>query len=140
MLLIESPHSLDRVFLENGQGRDAHSRRGPHVGNINILKPVVVVVETADTHPRPDVFDSGLQSHIREGSVAIVVIEILPPEIVYHEKIGPAIAVIVGPSAGETESRVVLSQAGLPRHIAEGTVAVVAHHEVRWTVFGVVVR
>ena len=70
----------------------------------------------------------------------MIVIKILPTEIVHHIKIGPAIAIVIIPRAAKTIARVVFVETGFLCDVAESSVAVVTHHEIRWTIFGGVVR
>src|SRR5579862_7037943 len=130
MLAIQRPHFFGRVLLENILRRDAYPRSRPHIRDIKILSSIVIVVEPADAHTCADVFDSSLRCDIGKSSVAIVAIKILPPEIVYHVKIGPSIAVVITPSTAETVTGVIPVEPRFRRHVAEGSVPVVAHHKV----------
>ncbi len=85
------------------------------LADVEVLAAVVVVIEPADAHPRPDVLDARLRSHVRESSVTVVAIQILAAEIIHHVQIGPAIAVVVAPSAAKTVARVVLVQSRFAR-------------------------
>src|SRR5208282_1324019 len=120
--------------------RDAHASGGPHIGDIEILGAVVVVIEPADAHASADVFNSSLRSDIGKGPIAVVAIQILPAKVVHHVEVGPAVAVVIAPSATKTVARVVPIKARLRGDVAETSVPVVAHHEVGWAVLRVVIR
>ena len=139
MLPVQSPDILGRVFLENFLGRDAFAGSGPHVSHVNILGAVLVEVGPANAHARTDVFNTCLRSHIRKGSIAIVTVKILTPEIIHHVKVGPSISVVIAPAAAETVTRVVLIKARLRSHVTERSVAVVPHHEIRRAILGVMI-
>ena len=140
VFLIEGSHFLGRAFFEDFLHRDAFAGRGPHIADVEILRAVVVVVEPGNAHPRADVFDRRLRSNVREGSVAIVAVEILSAKIIDHVEIGPAVAIVVAPSAAEAVARVVLVQAGLCGDVAERAVALVAHQKVGRAVLRIVIR
>ena len=140
MPVIERSRLLGCVFLEDILHRNALARRRPHVRYVEVFRAIIVVVEPADTHARADVFHLGSRGDVSKSSVAVVAIKIFPPEIIYHVKIGPAIAVEIGPAASKAVARVVLVETGLGSYIAKCAVAVVAHHEVRRPVVGVIIR
>ncbi len=140
VLVVESARDGGRIFLKHVLHGDALARRGPHVGDVDVFRAVVVVVEAADAHASADVFNSSLRGDVGEGAVTVVAVEILAAKIVDDVKIGPAIAVEVGPATAKTVAGIVLVKPGLSGHVTKRTVALVAHHEVRRTVVGVVVR
>ena len=83
MLAIECPNLFRSARLEDFLLRDAFPGGGPHVRYVQVLGAVVVIVEPADAHAGPDVFDSGLWSDVGEGPVAIVAIQVLPAKVVH---------------------------------------------------------
>src|SRR5580700_5455423 len=145
MFLIEGSNFFRRIFLENFLRGDALAGGCPHIGDIEIIVTgavigaAAVVVEPADTHARADIFDSCLRGNISKGSVPVVAVKIFSAEIIYHVEVGPTVAVVVAPSAAETVARVVPVQARLGGDVAEGSVALVAHHEVGRAVLGIVI-
>src|SRR5207248_11767186 len=80
-----------------------------------------------------------LLSHISEGSVAVVSVKVLSPEIVHHIKVWPTVAVVVAPSAVETEAVIVLVETGGGRHVAECSVAIVPQEKIGWAVLGIII-
>src|SRR6516162_1161149 len=52
--------------------RDALARRGPHVGNVQVLRSVVLEVDRANAHARADVRDASRLGDVGEGSVTFV--------------------------------------------------------------------
>ena len=77
--------------------------------------------------------------NIRKRSVAIVAIKILASEIIHHVEVRPAVAVVIIPAAAETVARVVLVEPRFSGDVSECSIALVAHHEIRGTVFCVVI-
>src|SRR6267143_73764 len=140
MFAIQRSHFFRRILLEDFLRRDTLPGRGPHVSDVKILMAVIVIIEPADTHPRTHIFNSGFRSDIGESSVAVVAVEVLPSEVVHDIKIGPSVPVVIAPPAAKTVARVVLVKARLRGNVAEGSVPIVAHHEVRRTVLRVMVR
>src|SRR5579863_212486 len=137
---VERANLLRRLPLKNILPRYPFPRRGPHVGDIKIVGSVIVVVEPANAHARAHVFHASFGGNVGESSVTVIVIKIFAAEIVHHIKVWPAVAVVIIPGAAEAVAGIVLIEAGLRRNIAKRSVALVAHHEVRRTVFRGVVR
>ena len=100
----------------------------------------MIVVKPADAHACADILDPGLRGNVSESPVAIVAIKILPAKVIDHVKIGPAIAVEVAPPATKAVARVVPVETRLGSHVAKRAVPVVAHHEIRRAVLGVIIR
>src|SRR5208283_3685554 len=140
MLVIECTRLRGRVLLEDVLHRDAFARRCPHIRHVEVFRSVIVVVKTADAHPRADIFHSCLPCNVDKSSIAIVAVKILSAEIVYHVKVGPAIPVEVAPPASKAVARVVLVEPRLGSHVAERAVPLVAHHEIGRPVVGVIIR
>src|SRR6267143_1319327 len=140
MLAIQGTSLLGCIFLEDVLHGDAPARCGPHVSDVEVVSAVVVVVEPANAHARPRVLGTGLRRHIRESPVAMVAIEIFAAEVVYHIKIGPAVTVVVVPPTAKTVASVVLVEARFGGHIPKRPIPIVAQHEIRRTVFGVIIR
>src|SRR6202008_578977 len=92
--------------------RDPWASGSPHIGDVQIVRAVVVVVEPADAHASSNILDSRRGGNIGESFVAPVPVEILATEIVNHIKIGPAITVAVPPSTTKAVTRIVLIQPG----------------------------
>ena len=65
-------------------GGDALTRGGPHVGDVEILRAVIVVIEPGNAHAGADVFNPSLGGNIGEGSVTVVAVKILAAEIVHN--------------------------------------------------------
>src|ERR1700722_20276608 len=131
---IQRSNRLARAFLEHVLYRNPFPGSGPHIGDINILCAVIVIVEPAHAHPSANIFNPFLRRHVSKRSVAIVAVKVLAAEIVHYVKIGPAIAVVVAPAATKAVASIVLIQSGFLRHVAECAVALVAHQEVRRTI------
>ena len=140
MFAIERASFWPRVLLEDLLCGDALAGGGPHVGDVEIVDAVVVVIEPADTHPRADIFRASPGRDVGERSVAIVAIQIFSPEIVHDVEVRPAVAVEVAPTAAEAITRVVLVETRLLGNVAKRTVAVVAQHEIGRPVLGRVIR
>src|SRR5208337_2135195 len=115
-------------------------RRRPHVGHIQVLPSVPVVIEPTDAHPRPNIFHPSLSSNVRKRSIAVVPVQILPPEIVHHVQVQPAVSLRIRPSATETKTCVVLVEPGLLGDIPKTSVPPVPHQEIRRPVFRRVIR
>src|SRR5579872_119812 len=139
MLLVERTNFWIGIGLERVEHRDANTGGSPHIRDVEILDTISVVVEPTHTHPCSNVFYPLLRSDISEGSIAVVAVEIFASEVVDHVEVGPAVVVEVAPSAAETVTRVVFVEARRGGHIAEGSVAIVAHHEIGRAVLGIVI-
>ena len=120
--------------------RDALTGGCPHVRHVEILSAIVVVVQPANAHAGAHVFHARLCSHIGKRAVAVVAVQILPPEVVHDVEIGPAVTVVVAPTTAKAVTGVVLVETRFGGHVTERSVAVVAHQEVRRTVVGVEIR
>src|ERR1035437_4711659 len=120
---------------------------GPVIGNVNVIPTVVVEVRRGYAHGAPYVgADARLFGHIRKGSVAVVVIQLVGfalvvqrPRIIVcrvvgavlgiefdvaaHEQIDASVLVVVQP--GGADGPAVYLDAGLRRHIGKVSVAVV---------------
>ena len=128
------------ILVKNLLLGDADTGCRPHVGNVEVFPAVIVKIKPRNTHAGADVLHTGLAGYIGEGAVAIVPIKVFASEIVNHVEVWPEIAVIVTPTATETEAGVVLIEAGLPCDIAKGSVPIVAHHEIGRTILCLVIR
>ena len=84
MLAIKRSHFLRRILLEDFLRRDSRARSSPHIGHIQILGAIVVVIQPADTHARADIFHSRLRRDICKCPIAIVTVKILAAEIIHH--------------------------------------------------------
>ena len=120
-------------------GRDSKARRRPHVPDAKILGPVIVVIKPAHTHPCADIIHFRLSRDVGERPIAIVAVEVLAAEIIYHIKVGPTVLVVIAPSTAKTVSCVVSTQTRRRSNVAKTAVPVVTHHEIRGTVFGVII-
>ena len=140
MFAIQRSYLLRRILLKDFPRRDTFPGRGPHISDVKILDSVIVIIEPADRHARAHILNAGLRSDVGKSSVAVVAVEVLPPEVVHYIKIGPAVAVVVVPTAAKTVAGVVFVEACLRSDIEEGPVPIIAHHEVRRTVLGIMVR
>ena len=142
--------AVDLVDVGRGVGHEARLRRhalaggGPHVAGVDVEVAVVVVVHERRAHARAVVLDARPRGHVTEADLAVdeavVVVEVLAPEVVRHQQVGPAVLVVVGPGGGEAEAVVVLIQPHLLGHVHEAAVAVVAEQDLGRAVVGVVVR
>ena len=83
---------------------------GPHVGDVEVLFAVVVVVEGAYAHSCANVFDACLRGYVGKGAVAVVAVEVLAAEVVDDVEVGPAIVIEVAPAAAEAIAGVVDAQ------------------------------
>src|SRR5882672_4155638 len=113
MFAVQHTGTFGSVFLKHCLSRNTLASGGPHVGHVEILAAIVVVVEPADAHAGANVFDASLRSYVSKRSIAIVAVQILTAEVVDYVKIGPSVAVIVAPSTTEAIACVVLMQTGL---------------------------
>src|SRR5690348_3086162 len=119
MFAILSSNFLRRVLLKGWLRRNSIPGGRPHVRHVEVLSPVVVVIKPANTHPRADIVHARLSRNVGEGSIAIVAIEILAAEIIYHIKIGPAVLVEIAPSTAKAVSCIVSIQIRLCGNVAE---------------------
>src|SRR5580704_5206441 len=92
-------------FLRN----DALSGIAPHVGYVKVGLAVAVVVEPRCAHAIPHILDARLGGNVAKLA-AFVLVQILSPEVIRDEQIGPAIAIIVTPRGREAEAIVILVQ------------------------------
>src|SRR5579871_2636564 len=119
MLAEQRADVLRRAVLETILRGDSFSSRGPHVGDVEVLGAIVVVIEAADAHSRAHIFDARLLRNVGECAVSVVPIKILSSEIVDDVQVGPTVAVVIAPAAAKTIASVVLIEAGLRRDIAK---------------------
>src|SRR5207247_5151085 len=140
VLAEERADALGRVLHEQLLHSDALAGGRPHVRDVQVLVPIVVVVEPADAHAGAEIFNPGFPGNVGESAVTVVAIEVFPSKIVGHVEVGPAVVVVVCPSAGKAEAIVVLVETRLGGHVGEGAVAVVVEQEIRRAVLGVVIR
>src|SRR5712671_3321819 len=140
MFAIEGTNFFRRILFEHLLRGNALAGGGPHVSNVKILKAVIVVIEPGNAHPRANVLNSCPRSNIGEGAIAVVAVEIFATEIVHHVQVGPTVAVVVAPPAAETVAGIVLAEIGFGCNVAKGSIAIVSHHEIGRTIFGVVIR
>ena len=136
---VERTHGLRSSLHEGILHADARASRLPHVADIEVLIPIVVVIKPGAAHPRPNVGHAGFLGHISKSPVAVIPVEIFPAEIVHHVKVRPTVVVVVAPTTVETEAVVVLGETGFGRHVAEGPIPVTTEEEVGRTVPGIVV-
>lgn len=99
----------------------------------------MVIILPSHTHPGADVFDASLRRHIGKGGVAVVLIEVVAPEVIGHIEVRIAIVIVVTPGAGKAEAVVVLVEPGGLGDVGEGAITIVAVKVVGGTVLGVVV-
>src|SRR5215469_3276418 len=109
MLLVKRAYFARRVFLENVLCRNPLSGCGPHIGNVEILHAVIVMVEPTDAHASANVFPTHISGYICERSIAVIAIYILASEIIHNVEVGPAIAVVIVPCATKAVAGVVLA-------------------------------
>src|SRR5580658_77276 len=140
VFVIERSRFRGRVLLEDILRRNAFARRRPHVGYIEVLRAVTVIVKAADAHARADVLHSHLRSNVGKSSIAVVAVKIFSSEIIDHVKVGPTVAVEVTPSATKAVTRVVLVEASFGSYVTKRSVALVAHHEIWRAVLGGIIR
>ena len=140
VLATQGAHFFRRILLENVLRRDAQSRSRPHVSDVKIVGSIIVIIEPANAHACADIFNSRLRRDIRERSVSIVAVKILSAEVVHHVEIGPAIAVVITPATAKAVASIVSIKATLRRNIPEGSIPIVAHHEIGRPVFRVIIR
>src|ERR1700720_1850401 len=138
MFAVEGANIFGGVLLKDRLRRNALAGGSPHVGDIQVLVAVAVVVQPTDAHAGANVFHSRLRRDIGESSVAIVAIKVLAAKVVDHAKVRPAIVVVVAPAAAKTVTLVPVIEAGLGGHVAESTVPLVAHQEIGRAVLRVV--
>src|SRR5690242_9394419 len=119
MFAVQHSGSLGSVFLKHCLRRNTLASGGPHVGHVEVLAAIVVVVEPTDAHAGANVFDAGLRGHVGKRPIAIVAVEILTAEVVDHVKIGPPVAIVVTPSTAEAVAGIVLIHTGLGGYVAE---------------------
>src|ERR1700739_1011027 len=139
MFAVKRSNFLGRVLLEDVLRGNTFASSGPHISHVKILGTVIVVIEPGNPHSGADVLNSRLRSNIRESPVAVISVEILAAEIVRDIKIGPAVAVVITPSAAKTVTRVVLVEARFRSHVAESTVSVIPHHEIGRAILRIVI-
>src|ERR1700730_655654 len=135
VLSIESPGPIAGVFLESFLFVNAIAARSPHIRNVEIKLAVVVVVQPGNAHTGANILHASLFRNIREGSVAVVAIEILAAEIIDYVKVRPLVAIGISPGAAEAEASVVRMQARLLCDVAKRGVPLIAHQEVRRAIF-----
>src|SRR6185437_7175655 len=123
----------------NVLSRNALAGSRPHIGHIEIGVAVIIVIETADPHARACIFNSCMGGNIVKGSVALIAVKVLAAKVVHHVKVGPAVAVEIGPATAKTVAGVIAVQAGLGCNVMKRAVACIAHQEIRRPVFRVVV-
>ena len=128
------------VLLKDFLRRNPLARCRPHVRHVEVLCSVIVVIKPAHTHPCADIIHANLSRNVGERPIAIIAVEVLPAEVIYDIKVGPAVLVVIAPSTAKTVSRVVLVQTRLCGNVAESPIAVVTHHEIRWAVLRVIIR
>ena len=132
-----------RLRLEGGLGGDALPGRRPHVAGVDVEAAVVVVVHEGRAHAGTLVLDPGRRAHLLEADAPAppseVVVEVLLPEVVRDQQVGPAVAVVVAPGGGEVVPVVARLQPRLPRGLHEVAVPVVVEEHARGAVARVVV-
>src|SRR5258708_29392249 len=139
MLAVKRTGFFSCILLKVLLLRDPFSRGGPHIGDVEILRPVVVSVKPANSHASAHIFYARLGCNIGESSIAVVSVKILAAKIVHYIQIGPAVAVVVAPSAAKTKTRVVFTETAFHSHITKRAIVIVVHHEIRWTVFRIMI-
>ena len=79
--------------------------RAPHVAGVDVEPTVVVVVEKRGAHPRAVIEQPRRCSDVLERHRAVaapeVPVQVLGAEVVRHQQIGPAVAVVIGPGRRE---------------------------------------
>src|SRR4030095_3355555 len=98
------------------------------VGNKEAQASAVVVVAPIDTHvtklhPFAAKGHSSDHPHIREGPVVIIVIEIIRDGVIGHQKIGPAIVIVIHPHDAEAVVPNVVVDAGFDGNFFKRTIA-----------------
>src|SRR5262252_1475800 len=91
MFLVKVPDLSRSDRFEVRLGCNALTGSCPHIGNIEIIGTVIVVVEPGDAHASPHILDPRLISSIGKRAVAIVVIEILAAEVIDDIQVRPAV-------------------------------------------------
>jgi len=104
---------------------------------------VAVEIDERRAHAGADVLDARLHCHVAKAAPPArkrdVVVEVLTPEVVRDQEVGPAVVVVVAPGGGEAEAIVVLVEPRLCGHFHEAAVAVVAEQHVGRPVARVVI-
>jgi hypothetical protein len=143
VVMVERPYPLRRVAHEVGARRHPETVVAPHLPAVDVEPAVAVVVEPEDAHAGRVVLDAGPGRDVLEAHLAVpqthVVVEVLPPEVVGDDQVGPPVAVVVAPGGGEAEAVVARFQPRLVGHVDEPSVAVVAEEHVGRAVRRVVV-
>ena len=140
MFAIRGADPLGRVLHESFLHREAIAGSGPHIGDVEILFSVIIVVEPADTHSSADIFHFCVRRNVAEGSVTIVSVKIVASKVIGDVKIGPTIVVVIAPATGKTVAVIVLMEVCLGGNIAERSVAVIAKEKIGWTILGIEIR
>src|SRR5579863_1743190 len=107
-MAVKGTHAFRGSFHKNRLSADAHAGRFPHVANVKVLPPIIVIVKPCATHSRPHVYHAGLLGNIGKRSLAVIPVKILPSKVIHHVKVWPAVAVVVAPPAIETKAVVIL--------------------------------
>ncbi len=141
--LVERANVGRRLWHEPWQRRHAQSGGRPHVAGVDVEVPVVVVVDKGGAHAGAVVLDAGALGDVLEAHLAVddteIAVEILAPEVVSDEQVGPAVLVEVAPRRGEAEAVVVLVQADGVGDLDEVPVPVVVEQHIGGPVLCVVV-
>ena len=141
---IERAHVRRSVRHEGGRGRHPQAARAPHVAGVDVEQTVVVVVEEGRAHSGAVVEHAGVGCHILERHLARPAspraVKVLGAEVVRHQQVGPAVAVVVGPRGREVIPVVARVEPGLLRDFDEVPVPIVPEEDAGRTVAGVVVR
>ena len=81
-----------RIFGMKGiLGGNSHAGGRPHVANKNVLLAVAIEIEPAGAHPRARFLNPRFGRDHCERSVAVIPIQIAPPEVVGHVEIRTSI-------------------------------------------------
>ena len=134
MVMVERPHAVRRLGHEVRAARQPQAGVAPHLPAVDVLPAVAVEVEPEDAHAGRVVLDAGPGGDVLEAHLPVpqpqVVVQVLSPEVVGDDQVGPAVPVVVAPGGREAEAVVARVQAHLVGHLDEPPVAVVAEEDV----------